>query len=560
MVLLAYAGSIGNGIVWDEAHQFTPPGSELRARAIPVLFFGSHEAQVAASAPIDAEFYYRPLVLSTYAILHSLAGNDPLPFALLTLLAHVLVATLFFLWAQRLLTRPAAAWLAALAFALHPMAAANASWAGVRADIGVAVFTLAALLVVESGRSDDRALLALVGAYAAAAGFKELALIVPPVVLLAIHARHRAAWPRPRLERLVLGWALVSLAYLVLRSHALPSRPAWDAQLATPAEFLAKLAESALDLWLTAGLFAWPTSLGIYRMQDLTQRAALAAGIGTPAALFVNAAVLALTALALVPFLFARCETGRTVRWLVLFLVVATLPSLPLLPTHGVPTSYADRHMYLPALALAALAGVAAARFSRAGLVVGLVCVVFWGHAGWQRQGALANDEACWAFEHATAPQAFRMHVSYARWRAHQGRHDEAMQAFERALAVSPSDDGIRADRIDVAYRGGRFEALIPELEGLVARDAHVLLHRPALLMILDDVDARRARPLIMRALKHDESNARLHFAAARSLIRSGQPEEALRALDRSLELAPDPEVARLAEAVRRMQAGMRPR
>jgi tetratricopeptide (TPR) repeat protein len=558
VVLAGYLPSFSNGIVWDEQHQFVPPGSELRAHAIPTLFFGSHEAQMAASAPIDAEFYYRPLILSTYAVLHTLAGNDPRPFAALTVLSHVLVAVLFFAWVWRVLGHAGAAWLATLAFALHPMAAANAAWVGVRADIGVAVCVLAALIVVESGRSDARAVLAITLAYLAAALFKELALVLPPLVLLAILTRHREAWPRASLERLVFGWLVVSGVYLALRSHALPARPVWDAELASALEFLAKLAQGSLDLVLTLGLFLWPTSLGIYRMQDLHQRAETAFGMGAAAAPAVNAAVVLLTALALVPFLFARSDTGRTVRFLAAWYVLSALPSLPLLPTHGVPTSYADRHMYLPAMALAAFFGLVLARSSgRAALALGLACVCFWGVAGYGRQRALVDDEVCWAFEHATAPRAFRMHVSYARWRAHQGRFDDAMAAFARALLVS-SDDGIRADRIDVAYRAGRLDQVRPELGELVARNAHVLLHRAAVLMILDEVDPERARPLIMRALEHDPSNARLHLAAARSLLRSGQPDEALRALERSLELAPDPEVSRLAAGVRAMRTAPR--
>lgn len=89
--------------------------------------------------------YAIPLTVASYRAEHALFGLTPWPFHATNALLHVLVAALSFALARRMGLSPAAATLAIVLFALHPVVAEPVSWISGRKDLLATAFALGAL-------------------------------------------------------------------------------------------------------------------------------------------------------------------------------------------------------------------------------------------------------------------------------------------------------------------------------------------------------------------------------------------------------------------------------
>jgi len=166
---------------------------------------------------------YRPVYYLAMLAEASLFGLDPLPYHLVNVGLHVLNVALVWWLARRLLGRPALAGLAALGYALHPLAVDAVTWISAITELLVTTFTLGALaLWVESYRfGGARLALLRAGALALAAGaiLSREPGVAAPLVLAVYHLLRlgHEAWRRPRALLPALLPVAVLAGYVGLR-------------------------------------------------------------------------------------------------------------------------------------------------------------------------------------------------------------------------------------------------------------------------------------------------------------------------------------------------------
>mgnify|MGYP003347401355 FL=1 len=130
-VVLAYAGSLRGGFLWDD---------DLHITANPTIIgpLGLKEIWTTARAN------YFPLTLTSFWLQHAAWGLEPLGYRLVTLACHLAAA--FLLWRVLVRLRVPGAWLGAALWALHPVQAESVAWICELKNTQSAVFFLAAIL------------------------------------------------------------------------------------------------------------------------------------------------------------------------------------------------------------------------------------------------------------------------------------------------------------------------------------------------------------------------------------------------------------------------------
>src|SRR5438128_6049818 len=113
LILMAYAQVFQAGFIWDDE-------SHLTRNPCVVGPLGLKEIWTSTQA------VYYPLVLTTFWVLHNVAGLNPLPYHLLNVLLHAASAIL--LWRLLRLLQVRGAWLGAALWALHPVMVQSVAW------------------------------------------------------------------------------------------------------------------------------------------------------------------------------------------------------------------------------------------------------------------------------------------------------------------------------------------------------------------------------------------------------------------------------------------------
>lgn len=91
-------------------------------------------------------YFYRPLgTLFTWQLGWQVWGFNPVPYHLLSVLAHSLVSLVLGLWLAELTGKPALAWLAAAFFAVFPLHVEAVAWLAAQWDLWAALFGLLSL-------------------------------------------------------------------------------------------------------------------------------------------------------------------------------------------------------------------------------------------------------------------------------------------------------------------------------------------------------------------------------------------------------------------------------
>jgi hypothetical protein len=322
---LALLGLALAAVPWVPAFDtwFVADDFAFRSRLGPDLAFDAGTLARAAWPPASTgDPRLRPVSWLSWAADYALFGADARAFHLSNLLHHLLCIAALFVLARRL-AGPAAAFLAALAFAFHPAHAETVLWASARSDLQATLASLLTLLLYDRWRTTGSrpALAGALAATLAAFGSKEPAVVLPFLVAAAHAARpggHRALWPFFLLLALFLGVRIARLGA--------------GAAVYNDVDFL--------------GHVPGPADFG---------RPFLALLSGDPLA---AAPLRWITLLAAAPLLALALRPGRGAVARLLLLAV------PLVPLAPISREAVDRHLYLPAActALAFALGAAGRR------------------------------------------------------------------------------------------------------------------------------------------------------------------------------------------------------
>ena len=478
-VVVAYAPTLSNGLVWDDL---------LDIVALPR---GGGATAAALGGPTGA--YYRPAVFLGFAVEHAAWGTAAVGYHFTNLLLHLANTVLLARVARRSGVSASAALLGAAVFALHPLQTEAVAYVSGRTDL---LMTTGALLSCAALLGTGPALARGVGAAAAGA----LAMLSKEsgfalVLLWPWLAWRHASGGRTRLA--LVGPGLVTALMLVAARLAALPRP----DLASTLPRLAAVGWAAL---VYLRLLVWPGDLQVDRL-TLLPAAPLALSVGVLALL----AMLSIAAWGL----SRRGAVGDWSAWTCAFyLPVANL--LALYPDIADRALFTPEHnLYAPLAGLGVLAGLAAER-ARAGLrpaarraatATALVVLASWGVRSAARGTVWHDEERLFGAAVAAGSASPRVWYNYGNALLQRGAVGEAAAAFEGAAERGPNDAAVWAN-LGVARQQQRAydaaERAYRRAAALAPRDAQIVENLGTLYLARGDLDA--ARVAFTNALRLD--------------------------------------------------------
>ncbi|MFH0982849.1 MAG: tetratricopeptide repeat protein, partial [Planctomycetota bacterium] len=495
LTLLVYQPAMRCGFIWDDDDYVYNNPTLRSAEGLRQIWF-----------QLGATPQYYPLVHTTYWLEYRLWGLHPTGYHVLNVFWHALVAIL--LWRVLVVLEVPGAWVAAAVFALHPVHVESVAWITERKNVlsgacyfGAALAYLRGALGWKASPDGRRfrglyalAFLLFLGALFA----KTVTCTLPAVLLLLLWWKRRPLGMRwPGLVALLPFFA-IGIAFGMLtvwmEKHRVGARGAeWDFS------FIERCLLAGRVLWFYAGKLVYPANLMfIYPRWTIDATAwawylyALGA-VGAVAALWV-----------------ARRRIGRGPLVAVLCFAGSLFPALGFFNVYPMRYSFvADHFQYLPSAALLALLvsigfraaarwtgwrrGCAAAAF----LVILTVLMLL----TWRQARIYVNEETLYLDTLAKNPSACMAHNNLGLVLVKQGRIEEGIAHYRRALQLQPG-------RLEVWNNLGAALGRLGDL------DQAMLVFNEVLRVNPDDADAHcsLAEALAGKGLAE---RARFHFQQA---------------------------------------------
>lgn len=134
-VLIVYSSAFKNGLLqWDDNLYVTDNRSITSLNSIPSFFTSFFVGN------------YQPLTMITYSIIYHFGGLSPLPYHFINILFHVFNSLLVFYFCFELLKNKTPALIVALLFGLHPFHVESVAWIAELKDVQYSFFFLISLI------------------------------------------------------------------------------------------------------------------------------------------------------------------------------------------------------------------------------------------------------------------------------------------------------------------------------------------------------------------------------------------------------------------------------
>jgi hypothetical protein len=359
---LPYLPTLGYGFVYDDAPQIVHNPDILSFQNVPRFFTefiskaGVHDSRQAV--------FYRPLFYAQLCLTRVLFGPGPFGFHLVSLLFHIGNTLLLYVVALRLGLGSAAARLAALLFAVHPVHVESVVWPSASPDLMVLGAALVSLLAFLNAQEIKKSAAVRCGwrglsllAFLAALFVKETSLIILPLLIAIVFLEPFFLKPVSNvstLRRLAVNLAPylgITLFYLLVRTHVLHGLAA----TVTPTSLLDMARTWPTVLWFYERHLVLPTHSSILYDYDLVEHATFAA-FWLPLTAVLSSCVLAGF------FLWKRRSAA--------VLIAVLLLTLPILLVLDFRVFYwrdlvHDRYLYIPSAGFCILAAIALLEMSR---------------------------------------------------------------------------------------------------------------------------------------------------------------------------------------------------
>lgn len=449
LAFVGYANTLGAGLFFDDRpavvdNVWVRQGAPLSILSEPSWW--GPQMQVKA---------WRPLTTLTFALNYALHGYAPFGYHAVNVGLHVAVSLLVLVVLTRL-AAPTVAVPAALLFAVHPVHTdAVASVVGRAELLAAAGFLLAwwsfsradeARRAATAGGGSGSPLVhdvAGVGFFIAALLAKEMAFTLPVVLVLADVLGSAPGTVkttlRGRLPRYVV-LAGVMAAFVMLRARitghlALPIPPLDNPLVMLP----------TAQRWMTAiavvGLYAWRLVFPLHLAADYS--AWQIVPVTTPLDPRFCAGMVVLLAVPAVAWRSRRSAPMLTLGLGLMAIAFALISNLPFL----IATIMAERWLYLPSIGFCLACGAWLGRFATTGgrwpmpLTVALGVLLMLATARTYTRNAVWHDPARFFTAMVEdSPGSSRAHASFADVLADDGRLDDAVRSYQRALTIEPKN------------------------------------------------------------------------------------------------------------------------
>ncbi|MGB8368349.1 MAG: tetratricopeptide repeat protein [Verrucomicrobiia bacterium] len=420
LVFLAYLPALRGGFIWDDDEYVTNNPLLTAPDGLRRIWFS-----------MDSPSQYFPLTYTVFCMEHSLWGLNPTGYHSVNILLHAINALL--VW--RLLKRLSVpgAWLAAALFALHPVQVESVAWITELKSVLSLFFILLTLgCWIEFIGDRSRRFwhwLALVF-YALALFSKTTACTLPAALLLILWLKAQPIdWRRLAqvVPFLAMGLGMGLLTTWWERFHQ-----------GTQGELFSmggreRLLVASHALWFYAGKLFWPVNLTFSYPRwaiDPANPSAygwLLLGIGLGVAIY-----------------FTRRFVGRSVEVAALYYAATLSPLLGFVMLYTFRYTFvADHYQYVASLGLIALAaaGITLAFKTKPILkgAVGGVLLLTLGLLTWRQAGIYRNLETLWRDTLAKNPDCWMAHNNLGLLLKDQGRIEEAMEHYHKALQINPN-------------------------------------------------------------------------------------------------------------------------
>ncbi|MCO6511489.1 MAG: hypothetical protein J5I65_11920 [Aridibacter famidurans] len=529
----AFSASLSGEFVYDDTRQI------VRNTLIqePSLYWQAMTSDVWAfkgDGTVTASNYWRPAFTAWSILNYQLFGLDPFGWRLANLFLHSLVSVLAFLLLLRWGFSSAAAFAAALIFAVHPVHTESVAWVAGAPDLLFSAFLLGALRLAQGSAFTENKLrfFGAMGLYALALGSKEVAMLCFPLFGLAAVDGERSASIK-RSAVFAAPFFGLAAAFFVLRwtvlgavNRDIPGSPSFgEAILSVPSVLFFYLKQALLPIELAVNHGLRPV------------------GTVTAEGFLLPLVAVALAAAALW-LLRKYCPSP----WMALGLLL--LPLLPALNiTAFVPEQIVhDRYLYLPIIglltflipALKDLIGRVVGGNSRPVFVTVIVAVaILLAAKSFSYSKVWRSDIALWEHTVEVDPRSASNFIQYGAALEERERFGEAANAYERSLEIAPTALGyLGSGRANI--RLGKLADAVRDLTSVTKLDngsvnAYTLYQSYEALAIAltskGDADAAAA------ALEEAAGRLPIYKAALTAnlavvLYQQGKKEEAVRALE----------------------------
>lgn len=425
LTLLAYLPALCDGFVFDDG-QLIIMNRLVRAHNGLYRFWFTTQA---------SDYY--PLTESLWWLQWRVFGYHPIGYHAVNIFLHVANAVL--VWMILLRLKIPGAWLAAMIFAIHPANVATVAWISEQKNTLSMLFYAAAILLYLRfyeggswrwyGLSLTMFLLALLS---------KTAVVMLPIVLLGclwwMHRRLRwkDVWYTIPFFMLSLVLGLVTVWFQHHRAMQ-----GLQTSFAPSGSLLSRLAIAGGIPWFYLYKTLFPYNLMVvYPLWHLD------------ASRWISYLPVTVLVTCFAVFWWKRKTWGRPWLFGLGYFVVGLLPVLGFIDQgFFYSTLVADHWLYHPVVGVIALVAAAAAkccirmgssRYRYVGMLVVGVGLMLLGAATWRRSRVYATDETLWKDTVAKNPNAWTAYdnLGLALWQ--DGKHDDAIACFRRALSIKP--------------------------------------------------------------------------------------------------------------------------
>jgi tetratricopeptide (TPR) repeat protein len=548
--------ALKNGFVWDDTDLLlrNPYYRGLGWTQITWMFTTFHMG------------HYMPLSWATFGLDYLLWGMDPFGYHLTNLALHCANAVVFYFIALRLLSLVlssvappavlplrAAAWLAALIFAVHPLRVESVAWVTERRDVLSGLFFLLTILcylkavtVEETNPARGRWMVSTIIFYSLSLLSKAVGLTLPVVLLmLDVYPLRRlgssaGGWFGPGTRKVWLekdNFLLLAIAFGIIA--LLAQR---EAGALVPLEWYG-VARRLEQMVFGIGFYLWKMVMPVHLspLYEVPAELKLSNWLLSGAAFLVISISLVIGR--------HRWPSGLA-SWVYYLAILAPVLGF----AQSGPQIVADRYSYLSCLSWATLSGAGLfyvwqilsgghdgrrTFFFAAGLAA--VVVASLGILTWKQVQVWYDSEALWTQAVRTAPDSSIAHYSLGVILSSRGKLQEAIEHYRRAVQINPVYVDAYNNLGSALVRQGKLEEGIGRYrQALRIAPGYRQAHNNLGIALADSGQLAEAIEHYRQALRIDPDFKQAHYNLGNALVRQGELAEAIEHYRQALRIDPD--------------------